>query len=236
MTRTTRRAVAAAAVTSFLTGCMPSYNIEPRMIPSTPKDEGERCYQEKRIEMVSGDASWSYTTGGYGYTVHHEHTAGGLAFYQGGERLDAREAVQRLGDPELSKAYEARLAETAGASTMYPVWRDLAFLMAGGGLALALVALGQVLAQAPEERGRGSLPPTIWIGTGLAVGSIIPTIFASTTYKGAIQHHRTERLFSEPSLTPRLEESARAFNRRAAQGCNANAEPELPMSPSIRAK
>ena len=230
------------AVGAQAAACMPAYHYETRVLPVPARNEPERCWQDRRVEVADGDAQWHYSQGsptfgllGPGMVVEQHHfAANGMIFYRAGERLDAPAALRLLGDRELEAAYRQRLDETAGDAAMYPVWRATSLGMAFAGLALAGVALGQVLSTPPEER--KSIPPTLWIGTGLALGSIIPAIFTSTTYNGAIRHHRAERILEERALEPRLEAALRAHNRQVAAACGASVEDDLPVSPSVRAR
>lgn len=208
---------------SFVSGCMPSYRFEARPLPPPPRNAAERCFQKERIEVASGNARWSYTEGsssayGTGY-VTHNLSAGGLTFFRAGERLKPIELLELLGDDELTKIYKDKLAETSGAHTAYPIWRNTSLLMAGGGLALSGVALGQVLSWSQEERANKSIPVTLWVGAGLAVASILPAALAGTTYENAIVHDRATQLFDERTLLPRLDASLRVFNLRAAERC-----------------
>jgi len=220
--------------------CMPAYHYETRVLPTPPRSQPERCWQERRVEVADGDAQWHYSQGsptfgllGTGMVIEQHHfAANGMIFYRAGERLDPPDTLHLLGDSELEAAYRARLDDTAAASTMYPVWRATSLGMAFGGLGLALVALGQTLSKPSEER--TSFPPTLWIGTGLALGAIIPAIFASTTYDGAVRHDRALHIMEERALEPRLEAALRAHNRRAAQACGASVDEELAVSPSVR--
>lgn len=218
-------------------GCLPSYSVEPRPLPPPPRDAAEACLHRERVELASGSARWSYSeaSGGFGTQTYRTRSfsASGLVFYRGGERLSVRETLDLLGDDDLTAEYKKHLATTSTDHTMYPVWRDGAFLMAGGGLALSGVALGQVLARSQQERAESGIPVTLWLGAGLAVASILPTILASTTYEGAVSHDISKNLFSERSLMARLEGSLRSFNRRAAERCGAPAGDDLPRSPSV---
>jgi hypothetical protein len=162
---------------------------------------------------------------------------GGVAFYQGGEPLLPREAALRLDDRELLSAYDAKLAHTKGASVGYEASRDSALILAFGGLALTLVALGQAVAQSsqstPDHPVHVSIPVTLWIGTGVAVSSIIPTIIASTTYEGAKQHAVDERLMP-PSLVDRSLFAIAQHNKRAMAACGLEDGDPLPLSPTAR--
>jgi hypothetical protein len=234
------RTLVPALVIAASVACMPAYNYETRVLPAAARSEPERCWHDRRVEVASGDAQWSYSQGsptfgalGTGMVVQQHHfSASGMTFYRGGERLDAPEALRLLGDSELEAAYRARLDETSGDALMYPIWRTTALGMAFAGLGLATAALVEVMRTPSMER--RSIPSTLWIGTGLALGSIIPTIFASLTYKGAVRHHRGVRLMEERALEPRLETALRAHNQQVAKGCGATPEDELAVSPSLR--
>lgn len=212
-----------------LTGCLPTYDVEPRMPPPTPRDAGEACYQQNRVELAMGSAEWTESYGNAYYTVYESHSAQGIAFYRGGEELEPEEALAVLQDVDLQLAYDARLDEFDGDAVWYPIWLTTAFLSAGAALGLAVAALLLVL----DDPLNADYEPFLWSSVGLAGLSIAPTIGAWLTHDGAVEYARYSRLFSESAFLPRLAGATAAHNRSAAARCNTTAEPEIPASPAV---
>jgi hypothetical protein len=209
--------------------CLPSYHLEPRMPPPTPRDAAESCYQDGRVELAMGSAEWTESYGNAYYTVYESHSAQGLGFYRGGEALEPEEALAVLEDVDLELAYQARLDESAGDATWYPIWLTSAFVVAAAAVGLVLTALYLVV----EDPLNADYEPWLWSSVGAAGLSIVPTIGAWLTYDGAVEHSRYSNLFSESAFMPRLAQATAAHNRAVASRCGTTAEPEIPASPAV---
>lgn len=234
------RVFAMLALWTLAPGCMPSVTYEPRSLPPAPQSLAEGCYQKRRIEVTAADASWSASGGGSYNPVTGVMTTTttswhgqGVVLYQGGERLEPDEALRRTGDAELSRAYEERVSSSTGSAVGYELSRDGSLLMAFGGLGLVTVAAVQVAGDKNlAEKGLGDFP-LLWIGTGLALASIVPAIIAWQTHQGAVEHSLDSRLV--PShLVDRTFDSVRAYNRRVMAECRFEGGDELPLSPKAR--
>jgi hypothetical protein len=211
----------------LLAACLPTFRYEPKPLTLPPRSDAERCYQAKRMGFASGSARWTYQTGTPTYggtlvTTHHLEQ-GGITIYDGGEHISAVEAVDLLEDMELRATYRRELDRTAGSRRMYPFWRNLALGMALSGLAITTVALVKVI---DDPTGGGTMP-LVFLGSGVAVGSIIPTLFASQTYEDAVLHERMKQLFSVQSLYPRFRDAAFRRNQALAAACG-HPETDLP--------
>ena len=201
-------------------------------MPTEPRSKAEQCFQDRRLEVSEAEATWSETSGGaaVGYitTTTWSHT--GTVLFHGGERLTPGDAIRVTGDQPLAHAYDDAVSSTSGKATAYEVSRDLALGMAGAGLALTCVALGQVIANNNSGNTEAGLPPTLWIGAGLALLSIAPTIVASATYKGAVQHSLDLQLI--PShLAERTLDAVHKYNDRVAAECGYEPVPAAAPAP-----
>ena len=200
-------------------GCLPTFRYEPKPLTLPPRSDAERCYQAKRLGFASGSARWTYQTGTpvYGGTLvtTHRLESQGITVYSGDQHLTAIEAIDLLEDMELRASYHRELDRTAGGHRMYPFWRNLALGLALTGLGITTVALVKVL---DDPTGGGGLPLAL-LGAGVAVTSVIPTIFASQTYEDAVDHARMKVLFSSSSLLPRFRDAALRHNQRIAAAC-----------------
>ncbi|MEO8702940.1 MAG: hypothetical protein ABI867_23040 [Kofleriaceae bacterium] len=225
----------------LVTGCMATVNFEPRNLPTRAHSPAEACYQRKRVELTTARARWQYSAGGsynaftgVSTQVIVSEADSGLAFHQNGDRLELDAALQRLGDPELVRAHGDRVAQTSGSSAAYKLSRMVFVAMAAGGLAMMGVATAQVATDKHlADKGLGDFP-LLWIGTAVAVGSIIPGIAMAKTYHSAVEHSIDTRIVRS-ELYDRTAEAVRAHNRRVMADCGFEGGEELPISPRLRA-
>ncbi len=210
--------------------CMPSVDFPRRTMPTEPRSKAEACFQERRLEISEGEAQWTESSGGaaVGYIVTTTWSHSGMVLFHGGERLTPREAMEVSGDRPLVRAYDDAVDSTSGKASAYEISRDVAFGMAGAGLALSCVALAQVINDTNNGNTDAGIPVTLWIGAGLAVLSVVPTIIAGATYRGAVQHSLDLQLVPA-HLAERTQDAVRKYNERVAQECGY--EPPPPASP-----
>jgi hypothetical protein len=235
------RTFAALSLWALSSGCMPSITYEPRTLPPAPRSPAEGCYQQRRLEVTAADARWSASTGGSYNPVTGVMTTTttswhdqGVVLYQGGERLEPGDALRRTGDAELARAYEQRVSSSTGSAVGYELSRDGSLLLAFGGLGLVTVAAVQVATDKNlAEKGLGDFP-LLWIGTGVALASIVPALIAWKTHQGAVEHSLDSRLVP-PHLADRTLDSVRAHNRQIMARCGLEGGDELPLSPRARA-
>jgi hypothetical protein len=198
-------------------------------MPTEPRSKAEECFQQRRLEISEAQATWSEQSGGpaVGYIVTTTWSHNGMVLFHGGERLTPGEAIKVTGDQPLAHAYDDAVSSTSGKATAYEVSRDLAFGLAGAGLALTCVALVQVINDNNSGNTDAGIPVTLWIGAGLAVLSVVPTIVAGATYKGAIQHSLDLQLM--PShLVERTLDAVHKYNDRVAAECGYEPAPAAP--------
>jgi hypothetical protein len=217
------------SIVLVIASCMPTYSFQRPPLPAADPSDAARCYQAKRFALTSGTATWRKQYGSGNYIITDTYGAEGVAIYRGGELQLAPVALEMMPDRELARAYDMELERTDHDHTWYPRYRNLAFGMALGGLAAAGVGLGVVL----QDPNTDLLWPIVGVSTGLALLSIIPTILASKTYDGAVDHDLATTMFNRREWGGRFAASARAANQRAADDCHYAAD--LPMTDGARA-
>ena len=216
-----------------LAGCAPTIDYEARPLPPRAHDPQEECYYAHRMELSHGESEWQESSGAPvygGYTTVTTHTQTGITFYNAGERLDTRPALQRLGDPELARVYAEGTDKHAGAAKTYAIALPTTFVLLAAGLVGMGVATYTIVSASPDDdtSSQRALPPLL-IGTGLVVGGAIAAIVALVTRKSAFEYHIRESLFIEQPLVPRLEEAMLDYNRRAAAGCGYGGPVDVPL-------
>ena len=126
----------------------------------------------------------------------------------------------------LATGYRHLLDETSGAHARYPVYRDVAFGLAFGGLALVTGALVIAL----QDTGSSAITPLAFGGAGAAVLSLIPALLASRAYNPAVQHDLDEHMFRHTEWADRTAAAAFSYNQRVATECGLGTA-DLPMTP-----
>ncbi len=199
---------------------MPSYSYRREPLPkaaAAPGAEAE-CYKRARWSLQPGTAQWQFSTGDIwshqGVTTHFR-SAYGAGIFVGGRRVKAAEGLRILGDRELASQYQQVLDATESDHTWYPIWRNAAFGMALGGLGMTLGGLGLLLADSEAE-----VTPLVLGGAAVAAASVIPTILASMTYKGAIKHDVYSEFFAEGAYRARLDANTARFNAQIQARCS----------------
>ncbi len=189
------RTTALALTAASLAACMPGYHYQT----ANPLSARRGCAQ-----LVHASADWneSFGDGDYIYTTSHDQQ--GVAFDRDGEHVDVRRALLDLHDPELVAAYGKILDHTDHDAIWYPRYRAMAFGMAGGALGASLLMLVQVI-QAGGNMDTGTLMTETLAVTGLALASIVPTILASHTYKGAVEHDIEEHMIIDEGVAERAD-------------------------------
>jgi hypothetical protein len=213
-------------VLAALAGCMPSYTYERPALPDPSPSQEATCYRAKRYSLLVGDAEWTTQRSSGNYVITETFGSSGVSFRRGGELVPARDAIASLGDPDLVAGYRHLLDETSGAHARYPLYRDVAFGLAFGGLAMVTGALVIAL----QDTSSSAITPLAFGGAGVAVLSLIPAILASRTYNPAVQHDLDDHMFRQTEWADRTAAAAFAYNQKVATECGLGTA-DLPMTP-----
>jgi len=201
---------------------MPSYHYERS--PATASDMAA-CYRAQRFALVKGEATWRKQYQSGDYLVTETWGADGLAFVRGGHTLDAETAIAALPDRQLAGVYHSLLAGTSSAHAAYPRWRNLAFGLAFGGLAM----VGGALAIAVDDVNSPAVTPLALGGAALAVFSIFPALLSYQNYERAITHDLDHHLFRHTDWADGLTTTVRSYNDELARRCGLPAG-DLPIA------
>ncbi len=197
--------------------------------PRAPRiaDPIQTCIWKHKIVLRPAEAAFeTQRYGGSGVGTYSMSTVErtiywtrGYTFYRGGERLNADEVLDRLGDRGLAAAYRSLYVEKL-TSSRSKLSAGVVLVGLGVVLVIAGAGLAAVAATSDEDLSESD---TLWAGVGmLAAGSLagsLGTFFWGSGRKRENEATTFQTIFIASDLLPRLRRALERYNARVEEEC-----------------